>query len=64
MRAYRQPKADMVGAEAEVIDWDREQGHVRVLGEIWSAQAARPLAPRDKVRVVARKGLMLTVEPR
>jgi membrane-bound serine protease (ClpP class) len=64
MRAYRQPKAEMVGAEAEVIDWDREQGHVRVLGEIWSAQAARPLAPRDKVRVVARKGLMLTVEPR
>jgi membrane-bound serine protease (ClpP class) len=64
VRAYRQPKADIVGTDAEVIDWEREQGHVRVLGEIWSAQSARPLAPRDKVRVIARKGLTLTVEPR
>jgi membrane-bound serine protease (ClpP class) len=63
MRAYRQPKADMIGAEAEVIDWDREQGHVRVFGEIWIARGQRPLRPKDKVRIVARKGLTLTVEP-
>jgi membrane-bound serine protease (ClpP class) len=53
----------MIGAEAEVIDWDREQGHVRVFGEIWIARGQRPLRPKDKVRIVARKGLTLTVEP-
>jgi membrane-bound serine protease (ClpP class) len=63
MRAYRQPKADIIGAEAEIIDWEGERGHVRVFGEIWSARGARPLQPKDRVRIVARQGLTLTVEP-
>ncbi|MEX2127064.1 MAG: nodulation protein NfeD [Xanthobacteraceae bacterium] len=63
MRAYRQPKADMIGVEGEIIDWDRDHGHVRVFGEIWTARGDRPLRPKDKVRIVARKGLTLTVEP-
>jgi membrane-bound serine protease (ClpP class) len=63
VRAYRQPKADMIGVEAEIIDWNGDRGHVRVLGEIWSARADRALNPKDKVRIVARQGLTLTVEP-
>ena len=63
VRAYRQPKADMIGIEAEIIDWNGDHGHVRVLGEIWSARANRALNPKDKVRIVARQGLTLTVEP-
>ena len=63
MRAYRQPKTDMIGAEGEVIDWDGEHGHVRLLGEIWTARSDRALQRNDKVRIVARKGLTLTVEP-
>jgi membrane-bound serine protease (ClpP class) len=64
MRAYRRPTIDMIGAEGEIIDWDGEQGHVRVFGEIWNARSDRALAPNHKVRITARKGLTLTVEPK
>jgi membrane protein implicated in regulation of membrane protease activity len=36
---------------------------VRVFGEIWTARAKQALRPKDKVRIVARQGLTLTVEP-
>jgi membrane-bound serine protease (ClpP class) len=63
VRAYRRPTVDMIGVEAEIIDWDGERGHVRVFGEIWTARAKQALRPKDKVRIVARQGLTLTVEP-
>jgi membrane-bound serine protease (ClpP class) len=63
VRVHRRPAADMIGVEGEVIDWSGDSGHVRVLGEIWSARANRTLLPTDKVRIVARQGLTLTVEP-
>lgn len=63
MRAHRQPTVDLIGVEGEIIDWDGARGHVRVFGEIWTAHGDRPLQPKDKVRIVARKGLTLTVEP-
>jgi membrane-bound serine protease (ClpP class) len=63
IRVHRRPPADMIGVEGEVIDWSGDSGHVRVLGEIWIARANRALLPSDKVRIVARQGLTLTVEP-
>ena len=63
IRVHRRPPADMIGVEGEVIDWSGDTGHVRVLGEIWIARANRALLPSDKVRIVARQGLTLTVEP-
>ena len=53
----------MIGARGEVVDWTDMHGSVRVLGEIWSARANRPLQVNDTVRVVGREGLTLIVEP-
>jgi membrane-bound ClpP family serine protease len=36
---------------------------VRVLGEVWTARAARPLEPGTPVKVTERRGLVLGVEP-
>lgn len=63
VKAHRRPVLDMTGAEGEVIEWDGNRGRIRVVGEVWSARADGELQPRDRVRVVARKGLTLTVEP-
>jgi len=63
MRAYRQPAADMIGVEAEIVDWEGGRGRVLVFGEIWNARSDRLLAPKDRVKITARKGLTLTVEP-
>jgi membrane-bound serine protease (ClpP class) len=63
VRVHRRPAADMIGVEGEVIDWSGDAGHVRVLGEIWNARANQTLLPSNKVRIVARQGLTLTVEP-
>jgi membrane-bound serine protease (ClpP class) len=38
-------------------------GRVQTRGEIWTATAAEPVAAGDTVRVVAVKGLLLTVRP-
>ncbi|MDW8371710.1 MAG: NfeD family protein, partial [Geminicoccaceae bacterium] len=46
----------IVGAEGQVIDWQGDQGRVRVEGELWEARAARPLGPGTTVRVAGRKG--------
>ncbi len=53
----------MLGAEGRVETWEDGQGRVRVMGELWDARAARRLAPGTPVRVIGRKGLLLTVEP-
>jgi membrane protein implicated in regulation of membrane protease activity len=37
---------------------------MRIRGEIWAARAAKPLQPGTRVKVVARDGLVLIVEPR
>lgn len=66
-RAYQRPPQtgaeELIGSRAEVIDWSGASGHVRLHGEIWSARAGRALEKNDRVRVVARDGLTLTVEP-
>ena len=53
----------LLGSPGEVLTWDGQEGHVRVHGERWRARAAGPLAPGQRVRVVARDRLVLAVEP-
>jgi membrane-bound serine protease (ClpP class) len=53
----------MIGAEGETVGWQGTNGRVQVKGEIWLAQADRSLQPGTRIRVVARKDLVLTVEP-
>jgi membrane-bound serine protease (ClpP class) len=53
----------MIGIRGEVVDWADGRGSVRVHGEIWSARGNGTLHAKDAVRVVARDGLTLIVEP-
>jgi len=54
---------DPVGAIAEVIGGAQDDSWVRLHGETWRAVSKTPLAPSQKVRVVARNGLVLEVVP-
>jgi membrane-bound serine protease (ClpP class) len=56
-------KEALLGAEGEALAWQRDEGRVRVLGEIWRARSSRPLAPGTRVKVINRDGLVLFVEP-
>jgi membrane-bound serine protease (ClpP class) len=53
----------MIGAEGDAVEWRESEGTIRVKGEMWRARASRPLRPGEHIRVVAREGLILTVEP-
>jgi len=53
----------LAGAEGEAMSWQGSEGRVRVMGETWLARAARPVQPGTRVKVVARDGLVLIVEP-
>ena len=53
----------MIGAEGDTVEWRESEGTIRVKGEMWRARASRPLRPGVHIRVVAREGLILTVEP-
>ncbi len=50
----------LIGAPGEAAGG----GLVRVEGELWQARGAEELAPGAELRVVARDGLVLEVEPR
>jgi membrane-bound serine protease (ClpP class) len=67
VRARRRPPTtgaeEMIGSFGRVVDWQDSTGHVRVHGEIWAARGDRPLHPSAYVRVIARDGLTLIVEP-
>ncbi|HEV2549040.1 MAG TPA: nodulation protein NfeD [Stellaceae bacterium] len=67
LRSRRRPivtgDEGLLGAEGEAVAWQGEEGRVRIKGEIWRARAARPLEPGNRVRVIERQGLVLTVEP-
>jgi len=53
----------LVGREAQVLNWDGEEGDVHVLGERWHARSNAPLMPGQRVRVVERRDLILLIEP-
>jgi membrane-bound serine protease (ClpP class) len=52
----------IIGSTGQVISWHGERGQVRVLGEVWSARAVRPMQAGDSVHVVGREGLTLIIE--
>lgn len=54
----------LIGAEAVVVTACRPRGQVRVAGERWEAHCDGGADVGDVVRVVARRGLTLVVEPR
>jgi len=53
----------LIGTEGAAIEWRGTEGTVRVKGEVWHARATGALQPGERVRVVSREGLVLTVEP-
>jgi membrane protein implicated in regulation of membrane protease activity len=53
----------LIGSTAVVFTSCRPRGQVRVQGEIWDAVCAAGAAPGERVRVTARDGLTLVVEP-
>ncbi len=67
LRSRRRPVVTggeaLIGAEGEAVAWEGTAGRVRVKGEIWLARAGHPLPPGASIKVVARDGLVLTVEP-
>jgi membrane-bound serine protease (ClpP class) len=67
MRSQRRPTMtgaeQVIGAQARVIDWEGETGHVRFNGEVWAARGTRSLPAGAAVRIVKRDGLTLVVEP-
>jgi membrane-bound serine protease (ClpP class) len=52
----------LIGSVGEVVEWNGTAGRVRVLGEVWLAQAMEPLQPGDLIEVGGREGLLLTVQ--
>jgi len=53
----------LIGAEGEAVTWQNGEGRIRIAGEIWRARASGPLQPGARVKVMAREGLVLIVEP-
>jgi membrane-bound serine protease (ClpP class) len=67
LRSRKRPvvtgKEALIGAEGQALAWQRDEGRVRVQGEIWRARSSRPLDPGTRIKVVNREGLVLHVEP-
>lgn len=66
LRARRRPVTsgaeEMIGARGVVLAAGADDLRVEVRGEDWQARTSQSLRPGDKVLVVARDGLTLTVE--
>lgn len=53
----------LLGAEGTALQWNGGAGRVLVNGEVWQARSRQALVPGTRIKVVARDGLNLTVEP-
>jgi membrane protein implicated in regulation of membrane protease activity len=53
----------LIGASATVVVACRPDGRVRIRGDSWAATCEMGADPGQRVRVVARDGLRLVVEP-
>jgi membrane-bound serine protease (ClpP class) len=62
-RAVVSGPEEMIGLAGEVVSWSGDAGRVRTHGEVWQARGADGLAAGSRVRVRARDGLVLLVEP-
>jgi membrane-bound serine protease (ClpP class) len=67
LRAHRRPvvtgEAELIGSSGRVLWWEDGEGDVHARGERWHALSASPLVTGDRVRIVERRGLTLSVEP-
>ncbi len=67
LRAHRRPvvsgAAELVGAEARVLDATERGYRVHIHGETWQARCEQSLEPGQRVRVRSVDGLVLEVEP-
>jgi membrane-bound serine protease (ClpP class) len=67
LRARERPvvtgSEEMLGAQGEIMEDMQNTGWARIHGEAWQVRSKAPLARGDKVRIVARHGLILDVEP-
>jgi len=67
LRARRRPVLtggeELLGSEGEALEDIDGEGWARVHGELWRVQSRVPLAHGAKLRVTARHGLTLEVEP-
>jgi membrane-bound ClpP family serine protease len=62
-RAIRMGPEALIGAYGEAVTSCRPEGQVRIAGELWQARSSNGVDPGDRVRVLAREGLTLYVEP-
>ena len=66
-RAHRRPvvtgEAALIGSAGRVVRWADGEGEVQATGERWHAVSPGPLAPGQRVRIIERHGLILTVIP-
>ena len=62
-RAVVSGAEEIIGMIAEVLDDTPSQGWARMHGETWRVASASPLKRGQKVRVMARRGLVLEVAP-
>ena len=62
-RSVQMGAETLIGARGVVTSACRPDGLVRVQGELWSARSEQGADPGDEIRVVARDGLVLSVEP-
>jgi len=53
----------IIGSRGRVVEWQDGAGIVHIAGERWSARGQASLSPGANVRVVAREGLTVTVQP-
>ncbi|NCC28793.1 MAG: nodulation protein NfeD [Gammaproteobacteria bacterium] len=67
LKAHRRPvvsgSEEMVGALGEAVSGFPGPGSIHLHGEIWTAESDRDITPGTPVRVIARHGLTLLVEP-
>lgn len=56
-------KEEMIGAVGEALENFKDAGRVRVHSEEWQARSETPLKRGQQVKVIAIKGLLLTVAP-
>jgi len=67
LRAYRRPAvsgaSQLIGAEAQVLDWSGTSGYVWADGERWAASGAAGLAIGAKALIRDIDGLTLIVDP-
>ncbi|MEN3292244.1 MAG: hypothetical protein V7642_1497 [Burkholderiales bacterium] len=56
-------ESELIGTVAQVVETAADGGWARIHGENWRVVSKTPLRPGQKVRVVARDGLVLEVAP-